>query len=362
MSLLEFYMSVLKSMDKDFGKKLDKINKKCMNASVGNDERDKMKFKSELASEMGIPVVNTYVSLCADDAMEEESCHFAQILKMLGLYQIKNKDFFYWDEHIKLFSELEKHNFLDEHICKLHNFLLNNFNFNNGLEKVINHEMLRNPGVNILLILIHLDHLISRKWGFQSISLNQALKFKYKKNRPYFPSKTFTDFLLFILQLNAKFELNNGYRVEIPKSIPTIRGFEQWLDTSLEDEKIKKFIQIVKKVRENKSLFFLTDVYEFLGIPYGDYFENDEEASKEYYLFMRNELPEDKWSENINAIAGLWLIYFWQDFFYKHAEKTDSLSGLATSEDCIEIWKAFLEKYPSEGKHVWPSELILQDK
>ena len=70
----------------------------------------------------------------------------------------------------------------------------------------------------------------------------------------------------------------------------------------------------------------------------------------------------DKWFESINAIAGLWLIYFWQDFYYKHFQKTASVSTLATSEDFIVIWEAFLKKYPSEGQYLWPSELILQDK
>jgi hypothetical protein len=224
--------------------------------------------------------------------------------------------------------------------------------------------MLRNPGVNILLILTHLDHLISRKWGFQSISLNQALKFKFKNKRPYFPSKTFTDFLLFILKINAKFEATKGHKVEILKTIPSTKGFEQWLDTSLEDEQIKEFVQLIKKVRENKRFFYLNEVYKFLGLS-NDEFKNDEiyeQVSEENYLFLKNELSEDKWFESINAIGGLWLIYFWQDFYYNHIQKTASVSILATSEDFLEIWKAFLKKYPSEGKHLWPSELILQDK
>jgi hypothetical protein len=176
--------------------------------------------------------------------------------------------------------------------------------------------MLRNSGVNILLILIHLDHLISKKWGFQSISLNQALKFKFKNKRPYFPSKTFTDFLLFILKINAKFEATKGHKVEILKTIPPTNGFEQWLDPSLEDEQIKEFIQLIKKVRENRRLCYLNEVYEFLGLPYGE-FKNDEiyeQVSEENYLFLKNELPEDKWFESINAIAGLWLIYFGKTF------------------------------------------------
>lgn len=60
----------------------------------------------------------------------------------------------------------------------------------------------------------------------------------------------------------------------------------------------------------------MNEVYEFLGLPYGE-FKNDEiyeQVSEENYLFLKNELPEDKWFESINAIAGLWLIYFGKTF------------------------------------------------
>lgn len=361
MNLLSFYSLILKNMDKNLAKKLDKIEKKFTNVPFKNDEIAKVKIKSEFASKMGFSVLNSATSL----AIDEENFNFAYCLKILELYPIKNNDFFYWNEHIKLFSELEKNNFLDDDVNKLHDFLVNNFNFTNDLKYIMSHEMLKNPGINIILILIHLDHLISRKWKFKSISLNQALKFKFKNKRPYFPAKTFTDFLLFILEINSKFEAKKGFKVEILNNIPPTNRFQQWLDPSLEDEQIKEFTQLIKKVRENKRLCYLSEVYKLLRIPYGKGGFNDEiyeQVSEENYLFLKNKLPEDKWFESINAISGLWLIYFWQDFYYKHVQKTASISALATSEDLLVIWKAFLTKYPSEGKYIWPSELILQDQ
>lgn len=360
MELLSFYSLILKRLDKDLAKKLTEVEKKVTDIPFKNDEIAKVKIKSEFASKMGFLTLNSATSL----AIDEENFNFAYCLKILELYPIKNNDFSYWNEHIKLFSELEKNNFLDEDVSKLHEFLINNFNFTSILQKIINHEMLRNPGINIMLILIHLDHLICRKWGFKSISLNQALKFKFKNKKPYFPSKNFTDFLLFILQINSKFEANKGHKLEILKTIPPTNGFEQWLDPSLEDEQIKEFKQLIKKMRENERLCYLNEVYRFLGLSYGE-FKNDEiyeQVSEDNYLFLKNELPEDKWFESINAIGGLWLIYFWQDFYYRHIQKTASISALATSEDFLVIWTAFLKKYPSEGKYLWPSELILQDK
>lgn len=60
-------------------------------------------------------------------------------------------------------------------------------------------------------------------------------------------------------------------------------------------------------MRENERFCYLDEVYKFLGLPYGE-FENDEiyeKISEENYLFLKNELPEDKWFESINAINGL---------------------------------------------------------
>ncbi len=359
MDLLSFYCLILKSMDKDLAKKLTEVEKRVSNIPFKNDEIAKVKIKSEFSSQMELPVINPATSL----AIDEENYNLAYCLKILELYPIKSDDFFYWNEHVKLFSNLEKNNFSNEDVNKLHDFLTMNFDVTD-LEAIVNPKMLKNPGINILLILNHLDHLISRKWEFKSIPLNQALKFKFKNKRPYFPSKTFTDFLLFILQINARFEATQGHKVEILKVIPPTKGFEQWLDFSLDDEQVKEFTQLIKKMRENERLCYLNEVYKFLGLPYGEFKDDEiyEQISEENYLFLKNELPEDKWFESINAINGLWLIYFWQDFYYSHAQKTADISALAKSEELLLIWKAFLKKYPSEGKHIWPSELILQDK
>ena len=104
MNPLEFYCLILKNMDKNLAKKLGKIEKKYTNVPFENDEIAKVKIKSKFASEMGFFVLNSATSL----AVDEENYNFAYCLKILELYPIKNNDFFYWNEHIKLFSELEK--------------------------------------------------------------------------------------------------------------------------------------------------------------------------------------------------------------------------------------------------------------
>ena len=117
-------------------------------------------------------------------------------------------------------------------------------------------------------------------------------------------------------------------------------------------------------MRENKRFCYLNETYRFLGLPYGE-FKNDEiydRISEENYLFLKNDFPEEKWFESINAISGLWLIYFWQDFYFKHMKNMLSLPTLASSQEFIDIWDAFRTKYPSEGKHIWPSEFLDMDK
>lgn len=133
------------------------MKKRVSNIPFKNDEIAKVKVKSEFSSKMELPVINPATSL----AIDEENCNLAYCLKILELYPIKNEDFFYWNEHIKLFSNLEKNNFLNEDVNKLHDFLTTNFDITD-LEAIVNPEMLKNPGINLLLILNHLDHLISK--------------------------------------------------------------------------------------------------------------------------------------------------------------------------------------------------------
>lgn len=371
MDLMSFYYLIIKSLDKNLARKIVSIEKKFANIPFENEEMAKIKIKSEFAEKIisskqyeGLPKEKTVINSATSLAIDEGFYSFSYCLKILELYPVKSNDFFYWNEHIKLFSELERNNFSDEDANKLSCFLKENFDFDDSLQHLVGVQMLKNPGINILLILLHLDHLISRKWNFKSICLNQALKFKFKSGKPYYPSKTFADLLLFILEINAKFEANEGYKVEILKKIPATQKFDQWLASELDDQQVKEFTQLIKKMRENKRQCYLDEVYKFLGLPY-DEFKNDElyeQVSYENYLFLRNELPEERWFESINVISALWLIYFWQSFYYEHVKQTASISALATSEELILMWSAFMTKYLSEGKHIWPSELISQDR
>jgi len=57
MNLLSFYSLILKNMDKNLAKKLDKIEKKFTNVPFKNDEIAKVKIKSEFASKMGFILI-----------------------------------------------------------------------------------------------------------------------------------------------------------------------------------------------------------------------------------------------------------------------------------------------------------------
>ena len=196
MNLHSFYLLLFKHLDKNFHKPLNSFEKKFKDTPFINDEIAKIKVKSTVPSLFGLSHLNFHTSR----TIEECSVNFAYCLKILELYPVKGDDFFYWNEHVRIFSQLEKNNFSNEEdVSSLHMFLKNNFNFIGNIENIISNQMLKNVGINILLIMLHLDHLLSRKWNFKSIPLNHAMKFKYKKEIPYYPSKNFSDFLLFIL-------------------------------------------------------------------------------------------------------------------------------------------------------------------
>lgn len=361
MDLQSFYSLLVKHLDKKLHKQFNLLEKKFKNTPFINEDIANIKVKSAVTTIIGISHLNYHTSR----TIEECSANFAYCLKILELYPVRDDDFFYWNEHVRIFSQLEKNNFSNEEdVSNLHILLKTNFNFIGNVEHIISLQSLKNVGVNILLIILHLDHLISRKWNFKSIPLNHAMKFKYKKGIPYYPSKTFSDFLLLILYTNSKLESSQGRKIEIPPTIPATQGFEQWLNPLLDDDEVNDFRQLIKKMRENKRLCYLDETYRFLGLTYGE-FKDDEiydRISEENYLFLKNELPEEKWFESINAIGGLWLIYFWQDFYFKHMQKLLSLPALASSQEFIDIWDAFRTKYPSEGKHSWPSEFMDMDK
>lgn len=121
----------------------------------------------------------------------------------------------------------------------------------------------------------------------------------------------------------------------------------------MEDHDISKCKQLIKKLRTNEWFCYLSEVYNFLGLPYDlKEFATDElynQVFKDNYDFLKSNFPEEKWSDHINGFAGLWLIYFWKNFLFEHVKTNNNLKGLFNSKELVDIWKAFLKQYPSEG-------------
>ena len=354
----QIYYRLIKCIDKNLAKKISLVEKKILKKTYANDELAKIQSKSLFAQAMGFSVLNDYTSLTVD----EMEVNFSYCLKLLEIYPVKGEGFHHWNEHVRLFTQLENSQFSVEAVAELQRFLQSTFSFTNNTKQCVAIDSLADPGMNFLLLLLHLDHLISKQWRFKSICLNQAIKFRYLKNNAYPPAKTFSDLLLIILVTNAKFNARQDKRINIPKAIPDIHGFEQWLDTKLEDHDISKFKQLIKKLRTNERFCYLSEVYDFLGLPYDlKEFATDElynQVSKDNYDFLKGNFPEEKWSDHINGFAGLWLIYFWQNFLFEHVKTNNNLKVLSDSKDLVDIWKAFLKQYPSEGHYQWPSELV----
>ena len=356
METQEFYIEIIKHIDKDFYKKIFFDEKDILNEKYASEDFIKIKIKSFFANIMGLPVLDEYSSLMIDEA---ESIGLSFCLKILELYPVKDDSLKYWNEHVSLFSKAEKSGFSKDSVDELHKFLKNNFNFDDHSSQYIDHVSINNPGMNFLLIILHLDHLVSKRWKIKSISFNQVIKFRYVNKKPYYPSKSFSDFLLTMLLLNSKFSDSNGKYIVMPDAVPHVRDFEQWLDPLLEDVDVNKLKQLIKKMRTNERFCFLTEAYKFLGIPYGGFdTQIYEQVSQDNYNFLKEKLPEENWFDHINGVSGLWLIYFWQNFYFNFFKSQVRLNELACSNEILIIWKAFLSQYPSEGNLNWPSDLV----
>src|SRR5699024_7488229 len=113
-------------------------------------------------------------------------------------------------------------------------------------------EKMRQPIHLIMLLLIHLDAILTLDSNMEPLCFNQLLKFRFKKNKPYGPSSSFSDFIIYLLASHA-----NKKPLE---KLPTISSFDQYLNTELlgnefnnnddlDHPRIKTMRQLLKKMR-----------------------------------------------------------------------------------------------------------------
>lgn len=110
-------------------------------------------------------------------------------------------------------------------------------------------EKMQQPIHLIMLLFIHLDTILTLYSNMEPLCFTQLFKFRFKKNKPYGPSSSFSDFIIYSLASHA-----NKKPLE---KLPTISSFDKYLNTELVDDdsdndgtehtRIKTMRQLLKK-------------------------------------------------------------------------------------------------------------------
>ena len=226
MDLSAFYFSILLKFDKKLEQSLNQaINK----ATQIDDELNPQRRNSMLADALGLSVLDSHSNQFTEK-IENIKITFAYQLKCLALYPLKGEIFENWNKHVELFDFAERSDYSDESLTKLHEFL-QQLTDQQGESQFFTLNEIKNPFHNILLLIGHLDTLISLNAEFEPLCFNQFLKFRYNNDKSCSPSKSFSDILLFLLGSQAK--------KEFIQKIPNISRFEEWINPQLLDEELK---------------------------------------------------------------------------------------------------------------------------
>lgn len=213
MDLTQFNFSILTKFDRKLGNDLEQVVKK---ASQIEKEMSMSELKGLLCDALGLQVLDSHSSQMADQA-EEFKLSFAYILKCLSLYPLKEDIYKYWNKHVELFDQAELASFSEESVVALHHFIQSIIS--SGHEhSYLSLEKMSQPAHLIMLLLIHLDAILTLDSNMEPLCFTQLFKFRFKKNKPYGPSSSFSDFLIYSLASHA-----NKKPLE---KLPTISSFD----------------------------------------------------------------------------------------------------------------------------------------
>ncbi|KAB1857835.1 hypothetical protein F4W09_03590 [Acinetobacter tandoii] len=360
MDLTQFNCSILNKFDRKLEGNLEQLVKKA-----NHIKEDVMPFelKGMVCEALGLKVLDYNTSQMADQG-EEIKVTFAYILKCLSLYPLKEDIYKNWNKHVELFDQAELAGFSEESIAKLHRFI-QSIVVTGQDHAYLSQEKMSQPVHLIMLLLIHLDTLITLDSKFAPLCFNQLFKFRYKKQKPYGPSSSFSDLLLYLVASHAK---------NIPlEKVPSMSSFDQYLDTELlgeefetsddvENPRLAKIRQLIKKMRAEDRFCYLTDIDQFVTVPceiaklFSD--EKYEKVAKSNARFLLSRTITDADYVAFNDMNALWLIYYFQFLIYEGQKTNPSevLQGLSATREFIDLWKMF---YVSNGKKAtfqWPQQ------
>lgn len=360
MDLTQFNFQILMKFDRNMGKNLEQAVKK---ASQIEDELSSFELKCMLCEALGLEVLDYNTSQIADQG-EEIKVSFAYILKCLSLYPLKENIYKNWNKHVELFDQAELAGFSEESIAKLHRFI-QSIVVTGQDHAYLSQEKMSQPVHLIMLLLIHLDTLITLDSKFAPLCFNQLFKFRYKKQKPYGPSSSFSDLLLYLVASHAK---------NIPlEKVPSMSSFDQYLDTELlgeefetsddvENPRLAKIRQLIKKMRAEDRFCYLTDIDQFVTVPceiaklFSD--EKYEKVAKSNARFLLSRTITDADYVAFNDMNALWLIYYFQFLIYEAQKKNppEVLQGLSTTREFMDLWKMFYLPHGKKATFQWPAK------
>ena len=367
MDLTQFNFQILMKFDRNMGKNLEQAVKK---ASQIEKEMSMSELKGLLCDALELKVLDTYTNQIADQG-EDIKVTFAYILKCLSLYPLKHDIYNNWNKHVELFDQAELNGFSEASIAELNGFIQSIVS--SGHEHAyLSLEKMRQPIHLIIPLLIHLDAILTLDSNMEPLCFTQLFKFRFKKNKPYGPSSSFSDFIIYSLASHAN--------KKPLKKLPTISSFDKYLNTELFDNdnnnnnnnnnnndgtehpRIKAMRQLLKKMRAEDRFCYLTDIDQFFTTPFDqvklifdDLYEKITESNSRFLLSRT--IKDDDFVV-FNEMNALWLIYYFQFLVYEEQKMNppEVLQELSSTREFMDLWKMFHLHNGKKATFQWPKQ------
>ena len=245
MDLTQFNFSILKKFDRTLESNIERLVK---NADSIEEDLSPIELKGMLCEALELDILDSNSSQVVDQG-ENIQITFAYILKCLSLYPLQNEMYQNWNKHVALFDQAELTGFSEQSIAELHQFI-QSIVVTGHNQVHLSLEQMKQPSCLVIQLLIHLDTILTSDSKMQPLCFNQLFKFRFKKNKPYGPSSSFSDVIIYLLASHA-----NKKPLE---KLPSISSFDKYLNTELLDNdsnnyddedhpRIKTMRQLLKK-------------------------------------------------------------------------------------------------------------------
>lgn len=350
----------MKKFDRTLENNIERLVK---NASQIEEELSPIELKGMLCEALGLDVLDSSSSQTVDQA-EDIKITFAYILKCLSLYPLKHEIYSNWNKHVELFDQAELTGFSEASIAELHHFI-QSIATTGHEHAYLSLEKMKQPIHLILLLLVHLDTIITIDSKMEPLCFNQLFKFRFKKNNPYGPSSSFSDLIIYLLASHA--------HKEPLKKLPSISSFDKYLNTELLDDeshnsddvdhpRIKTIRQLLKKMRAEDRFCYLTDIDQFFTTPFDqielifdDLYEKITESNARFLLSRT--INDDDFVV-FNDMNALWLIYYFQFLVYEGQKMNppEVLQGLSSTREFMDLWKMFYVPNGKKATFQWPAQ------